>query len=108
MSGGSFATVLDLRDAYGSSWFLTGSSRILSPAPNSAPPSTLPLVTKLFGYRNVPQLGTLTTSFVGPGNEAVVHRSSALNPSLYGALFTFREYIPMSNMFSAILVHFLT
>ncbi|KAH7407494.1 hypothetical protein BKA64DRAFT_705903 [Cadophora sp. MPI-SDFR-AT-0126] len=106
MSGGSFASVLALREAYGSSWFLWGNSWILSS--KSAPPSTLPWTTWLVGYRNVPNLGILTTSFVGPGNEAVVHRSYDLNPSLYGPYFKFREYVPAASILDAVTLHTLT
>ncbi|PBP20567.1 NAD-dependent epimerase/dehydratase [Diplocarpon rosae] len=108
MSGGSLASVLDIREKYGSLWFLWGSPRILSPNPKVTTKSTLPWLTKLFGYRFVPELGILTTSFVGPGNEAVVYRSAGRNPSLYGSSFAFREHIPVPSVSAAVSTHVLT
>jgi short subunit dehydrogenase-like uncharacterized protein len=107
MSGGSLASVIAVREKYGSSWFLSGDSSILSPNLKQRR-TTTSCLTRIFGYRHVPGLGMLTTSFVSPGNESVVLRSAALDPSLYGPNFNYSEYLPASNIFAAILIHILT
>ncbi|PLB50814.1 hypothetical protein P170DRAFT_355574 [Aspergillus steynii IBT 23096] len=110
MTGGSLTTVLDVFSTYGTSWFLCPSPSILSPKPQVSPRTIPkePLVTRLFGYRHSPELGHLTTSFNGSGNEAIVYRSASQNPNLYGASFQFKEYLPAPGVFGAILIHFLT
>ncbi|KAF8858952.1 hypothetical protein BDZ45DRAFT_673689 [Acephala macrosclerotiorum] len=79
MSGGSLASVLAVREKYGSSWFLSGNSSILSSDPKR-PQTTTPWFTRILGYRFILSFGTLTTSFVGPGNASIVHTTST-NPT---------------------------
>ncbi|KAF2495603.1 hypothetical protein BU16DRAFT_572844 [Lophium mytilinum] len=107
MSGGSFTTVLSVMETYGVAWFLFGSPWAMSPSPKPAADTT-PLLRRLFGYRFVPGLGALTTSFVAVSNESVVHRSAGLRPEVYGPEFRFHEYMPVPNVFAAVFVHLLT
>jgi short subunit dehydrogenase-like uncharacterized protein len=65
-------------------------------------------MTRIFGYRFTPGLGSLATSFTGPGNGAIVYRSYSQNPKLYGPNFHFEEYIPVAGFWSAVLVHLFT
>ncbi|KAJ5437536.1 Saccharopine dehydrogenase / Homospermidine synthase [Penicillium cf. griseofulvum] len=106
MSAGSLNTVLDTFETYGSGWYLYGDSSILS-APISKQTKT-PWITRLFGYRHTQELGSLATSFTGPGNQAVVYRSAAQNPGLYGPDFQFEEYLPVNGVLAAVFVHLLT
>jgi len=103
MSGGSFNTVLDLMETYGISWFLFGDS-----GTHSTNKTLRSWTERVFGYRHHPSLGTLTTSFVAPSNATIVNRSSQLNPQLYGPSFSYAEYMPASNLFSAMLIHLVT
>src|SRR6187402_1159449 len=106
MSKGSFTTLMDVRDAYGSYWFLFGDSWTLSLKPSLK--FNQSWATRLLGYRNVPGLGILTTSFVAPGNESVVQRSASLSPELYGPNFAYHEYLPVANFITAVMVHIVT
>lgn len=108
MSGGSATTVLDSVATYGPWWYLFGDSWVLAflLRPTSIPRP--PWITRLFGYRSVPGLGIVTTSFTGPGNESIVHRSYSQNPDLYGPSFNYQEHIPAGGFGSAFFVHFLT
>ncbi|KAL4821963.1 hypothetical protein BDW67DRAFT_171983 [Aspergillus spinulosporus] len=42
--------------------------------------------------------GPLTTSFAGPGNDSIVHRSAAQHPKLYDDVFHDKEYLPATAM----------
>ncbi|KAL2814886.1 Saccharopine dehydrogenase-domain-containing protein [Aspergillus cavernicola] len=109
MSAGSLTTVLDSLATYGPSWYLSGNPWILSPSsqkPKSTP--SPPLLTRLFGYRSAPGLGGLSTSFTGPGNSSIVHRSASQNPNLYGPTFHYSEYLPAASITSAFLIHLVT
>ncbi|KAJ5962855.1 hypothetical protein N7501_007796 [Penicillium viridicatum] len=107
MSAGSLNTVLDTFETYGSGWYLFGDSSILSP-PLHRKAEKAPWIARLLGYRYIQELGALATSFTGPGNQAVVYRSAAHKPDLYGPDFHFEEYLPANGVVSAIFVHFLT
>ncbi|PYH88160.1 hypothetical protein BO71DRAFT_147379 [Aspergillus ellipticus CBS 707.79] len=105
MTAGSITTVLDLFATYGSKWYLWGDSWILSTLrPNIIPKP--PWMTRLFGYRRINGLGPLSTSFAGPGNEAMVHRSASQWPDLYGPGFHYEEYLPVDGIFA--ILHWLT
>ncbi|KAL4733630.1 hypothetical protein BDV11DRAFT_213611 [Aspergillus similis] len=111
MSPGSLTTVLDSLATWGAAWYLSGNSGswVLTPGTQrtrSVPRS--PLLSRLLGYRFSPVLGPLTTSFAGPGNASIVHRSAAQNPELYGDVFHYEEYLPATGMWNAILVHCFT
>ncbi|CAI7601974.1 unnamed protein product [Penicillium glandicola] len=107
MSAGSLNTVLDTFETYGSGWYLYGDSSILSPRLQRNPQKA-PWIARFFGYRRTQELGSLTTSFTGPGNQAVVYRSVSQKPDLYGPDFHFEEYLPANGVPSAVFVHFLT
>ena len=107
MSAGSLNTVLDTFETYGSGWYLFGDSSILSP-PLHRKAEKAPWIARLLGYRYIQELGALATSFTGPGNQAVVYRSAAHKPDLYGPGFHFEEYLPANGVVSAVFVHFLT
>ncbi|KAL4908367.1 hypothetical protein BDW74DRAFT_175055 [Aspergillus multicolor] len=113
MSTGSLTTVLNSIETWGPGWYLSGDPWVLSdPAQKSAtgavskPRSSL--FSRLLSYRNVPILGPLATSFTGPGNASVVHRSASKNPPLYGSNFYYEEYLPASSAVSAYMIHLLT
>ncbi|KAJ5375700.1 Saccharopine dehydrogenase / Homospermidine synthase [Penicillium concentricum] len=106
MSAGSLNTVLDTFETYGSSWYLYGDSSILS-APFRKQTKT-PWIARVFGYRYTQELGSLATSFTGPGNQAVVYRSASQNPDLYGPDFHFEEYLPANDVMAAVFVHLIT
>lgn len=65
-------------------------------------------VTKIFGLRFVPQLGTLTTSPFGTPNTAIVQRSWGLldGGDLYGSNFNYEEYMRVSSGVIGVGVHF--
>ncbi|KAJ5822550.1 Saccharopine dehydrogenase / Homospermidine synthase [Penicillium robsamsonii] len=106
MSAGSLNTVLDTFETYGSGWYLYGDSSILS-APFRKETNTS-WISRVFGYRYTLELGSLATSFTGPGNQAVVYRSASQNPDLYGPDFHFEEYLPANGAMAAVFVHLLT
>ncbi|KGO49062.1 Saccharopine dehydrogenase / Homospermidine synthase [Penicillium expansum] len=107
MSAGSLNTVLDTFETYGSGWYLSGDSSILSPPPQRMTYKA-PWIARVFGYRYAQELGALATSFTGPGNQAVVYRSASQKPDLYGPDFHFEEYLPATGVLSAVFVHLLT
>ncbi|KAK2760403.1 hypothetical protein FQN54_002473 [Arachnomyces sp. PD_36] len=108
MSSGSFNTVLDSVETYGPWWYLSRDSWILSLRSKPRRVQRKPWVTRLFGYRYAPELGSLTTSFTASGNESIVHRSSSQSPEIYGPNFHFNEYTPAKGFVSAFIVHILT
>ncbi|KAL4964989.1 uncharacterized protein BDV14DRAFT_208862 [Aspergillus stella-maris] len=110
MSPGSLTTVLDSLETWGPSWYLSGDSRVLSSSnePDVSRKPKASLASRVLGYRSVSDLGVLTTSFIGPGNASVVHRSATQNPELYGSSFHYEEYIPATGVVSAIFIHFFT
>lgn len=82
----------------------------LSPTPGPKPTESPSLVQRFFGIRNVPDLGTLTTSFSAGANRAIVHRTWGLmggSSSFYGPRFHFNEYMKVRNVFIGAAVHFL-
>jgi short subunit dehydrogenase-like uncharacterized protein len=94
---------------YGISWILLGNLWSLTQAPRAAnAPSTTPFLSHIFGYRNIPGLGTLTTTFFAICNESIVHRSAALLSEIYGPNFLLHEFLPVAKFFAAVLFHFLT
>lgn len=109
MSGGSLNTVFSLVSTYGIAWIFPGDPWSLTPLDKSpSTTSTSTLLSRAFGWRYIHGLGTCTTSFLAICNESIAHRSAALMPSIYGADFHFHEFLPVSNAFAAVFVHFLT
>lgn len=108
-SGGTLATVLGLSDQYS----LREIGESLSPwalSPVRGPKSIKSLVTKIFGLRFVPQLGTLTTSLFGASNTAIVQRSWGLldGGNLYGSNFNYEEYRRVGSRVIGVGIHFAT
>ncbi len=110
-SGGTLATLLSILDSYSLRDFANSLKPwALSPTPGSKPTESPSLVQRLFGICNVPDLGTLTTSFSGSANRAIVHRTWGLmggSSSVYGPKFHFNEYMGVRNVFIGAAVHFL-
>ncbi|KAG7146567.1 putative trans-acting enoyl reductase like protein, partial [Verticillium longisporum] len=111
-SGGTLATVLTLLDNF-SMQEVKASFRpyALSPIPNpTRAPSRDTILTKIFGARHVPELGTVTTSLAGTTDAAIVQRSWGLHTSLneqesYGPNFSFKEYFRVRNLLHGVFVH---
>ena len=108
-SGGTLATILGILDAY-SLKEVSAATRpwAMSPIPRPLSRNPDPLFTRLFGIRQVPSLGTLTTSIAGPTNRAIVQRSWGLlnEGKYYGPKFQYSEYLSVRNTLVGILVHF--
>ncbi|KAH0335256.1 hypothetical protein KCU81_g9117, partial [Aureobasidium melanogenum] len=109
-SGGTLATVMMLFDKYSISE-TTEAMKPWSLCPTTPPRSSLEgptLFQRLFGVRQVRDLGTLSTSIQGATDTTIVHRSWGLfeNGNLYGPKFRFSPYMHVRNMFTGILVHF--
>ncbi|KAM0276769.1 hypothetical protein ACHAQH_006418 [Verticillium albo-atrum] len=111
-SGGTLATVLTLLDNF-SMQEVQASFKpyAISPIPNPTKvPSRDTILTKLFGARHVPELGTVTTSLAGTTDTAIVQRSWGLHTSLneeesYGPNFSFKEYFRVRNLLHGAFVH---
>lgn len=106
-SGGTLATALGIFDKYSLSEVRTALDPFsLSSAPPPEKSSRRSLVSRLLGPFSYPGLGILTTSVGAAPNVAIVHRSSALMPQLYGKNFRFKEYLRVSNYATGVLIHF--
>ena len=108
-SGGTIATALGLLDHYSLKEVAKSAGTwASSPVPRKEPKDGPSLLSKLFGVRTVPGLGTLTTSFSAAPNVATVQRSWGLleGGRLYGPNFTFHEYMSVPNTAVAIAAHF--
>lgn len=108
-SGGTLATVLGMIDHYGLKGIAkAASSWATSPVPGPKPKTSPPLVSKIFGIRCVPGLGTLTTSVSAGPNVATVQRSWGLldDGRMYGPWFSYHEYAAVRNVAVGIVVHF--
>ena len=110
-SGGTVATILTVLDTYGAK----GVTRAMKPwalSPVAGPKSRAnqSWMTKIFGVRSVPDLGTLTTSFGASPNVAIVQRSWGLLDSgsgkQYGENFQYSEYMKIPSVFLGAAVHF--
>ena len=109
-SGGSVATALGILDRYSLKEVAksAGGTWATSPIPRTGPEDGPSLISKLFGVRKVPGLGTLTTSISAGPNVATVQRSWGLleGGKLYGPNFTYHEYLSVRNTAVAVIVHF--
>ena len=111
MSAGSLNTVMSLMSSYGTHWIWPGNPWSLTATPTSHHQShsrAPSLLSALFGYKNIPHLGIVTTSFLAICNESIAHRSASLLPEIYGPQFQQHEYLPAANFFAAAFVQFLT
>ena len=75
---------------------------ILSPKPGPKHPP-VSILTKLFGFRSVPDLGLMTTSLLGATNAPLVERSGGLLD--YGSKFRYGEFISVRNRLFGAAVH---
>ena len=103
-SGGTSQTVLSLLDKY--SWKEIGAANktwALSPVRGAR----YSKATNIVGTRNVPELGTLTTSFFATTNRGIVHRSWGLigGGKVYGPKFHYSEYMAVRNIIIGIFVN---
>ena len=108
-SGGTLATILSLMNHYSLKQIGKSSgSWVTSPIPGPKTQSTESWVSKFFGARFVPGLGTLTTSISAAPNIAVVQRSWGLldGGKLYGSRFQYHEYMRVRNSIVGIFLHF--
>lgn len=108
-SGGTLNTVLSLMDT----WSLKDIAA--AHAPGGISPIPVPkaqpyksIVTKIFGFRSVSDLGILTSSLGGTADRPIVYRSWALlgGDKTYGPNFHFSEYMKARNYLGAIAIHF--
>ena len=109
-SGGTVATALGLLDHYSLKEVAKSAGTwASSPVPRIGPEDGPSLLSKIFGVRKVPGLGTLTTSLAASPNVATVQRSWGLLDSgkLYGPNFTYHEYLGVRNTAIAVAVHFI-
>lgn len=111
-SGGTLMTILSILDTY-SIRTVTASMRDYAMLPEGvaakppAPPK-LSLLTRLFGVRQVPDLGTLTTAISGNADRVIVQRSWGLHgghDSLYGPNFYFSPYMRVRNVLLGVATH---
>ncbi|KAJ5712621.1 hypothetical protein N7493_009089 [Penicillium malachiteum] len=106
-SGGSLNTVLSIFD------WLPLCDLVKSMGPfsltGSGPLKHVPsdsIITKIFGVRSIPDLGTLATSPTGTADMAIVYRSSTLMPELYGNRFVFHQLLYVRNFLVGLMFHF--
>ncbi len=101
-SGGTFATIFAVTSKYPFSQLLGSMSPSAIAAGPIAKqlPSSLP--TRLTGVRNVPDLGTLTTSLQGGADKPIVYRSSTLLKEIYGSNFHFSPWVTVRNAFMGV------
>jgi len=71
-------------------------------------PNSAPILSRILGYRELPDLGTVTTSFLAICNESIAHRSASLMPEVYGPKFHLHEFLPAPGFLGAAFVHLLT
>ncbi|KAL8903287.1 MAG: hypothetical protein Q9207_004029 [Kuettlingeria erythrocarpa] len=110
-SGGSLATVLGLFEHYSSSEVTRSLAPwALSPIAGPKPSSQAPFSTRVFGVRQEPNLGTLTTAITAPPNVAIVERTWGLlgGPNSYGPNFQYHEYMRAKNWLAGVIIHFAT
>lgn len=104
-SGGTSHTVLTIIETYPLSHLAKSMApKALCPiAPPKGKPSTNSFLSKLLGYRSVPDLGVLTSSLQAGSDIGIVYRSWGLFDSgnFYGSNFTFSEFMRARNPFTA-------
>ncbi|KAL9603475.1 MAG: hypothetical protein Q9219_001162 [cf. Caloplaca sp. 3 TL-2023] len=108
-SGGTLATVVGILDHYSLGELAKASAPwALSPIAKTSSSTQVPLMTRLFGVRKQPHLGTLTTSMSAGPNVAIVQRTWGLlgGPEGYGKNFEYHEYMRVKNSLAGIILHF--
>jgi len=111
VSGGTANTAITLVEAYPLK-FLAEAMKpyALSPVP---PPKKSPsesLLTKLLGWRRIPDLGILTDSPQAGSDIPIVNRSWGLftNGDFYGQNFSFKEWLRVKSGLMGTVVHYVT
>ena len=107
-SGGTLATMISLFNHYSKEDIQNILPPFsLSPVPRKELYDARSPITKYLGVRQEPQLGTLTSSPLGPGDTVLVHRSWGLldDGLLYGNKFFFSSHLRAKNVFTAALFH---
>ncbi|EMC98907.1 hypothetical protein BAUCODRAFT_103474 [Baudoinia panamericana UAMH 10762] len=108
-SGGTLATVLTLFDSYSLNHLAkTGNPWSMSPVqPSALQMRSRPLIERITGVRDIPDLGTLTDSLQGPSDTPIVHRSWGLHDKgkLYGSKFQFNAYQRIGNALYGFGIH---
>ncbi|KAH7419616.1 Saccharopine dehydrogenase-domain-containing protein [Cadophora sp. MPI-SDFR-AT-0126] len=108
-SGGTLNSVLSLMDTWSLKDIATAHEPgSLSPIPVPKAQSYKSIVTKIFGFRSVSDLGILTSSLGGTADRPIIYRSWALlgGDKTYGPNFHFSEYMKARNYLGAIAIHF--
>ncbi|KAF4996540.1 hypothetical protein FDECE_12392 [Fusarium decemcellulare] len=115
-SGGTLSTALNLWDVFSIQEVREASSPYAqSPIPHKEPARPKDsILQKIFGVRNVPNLGLMTTSAMGSTDVAVVERTWGLlsetasrRQEFYGPNFTWAEYMKARNWLHGIFTHWL-
>ena len=102
-SGGTLATMMAIFDVFGPGTIGKSTQQwALSPRPGPKH-SPAPLLRRLFGVRNDPDLGLVTTSLFGATDAPIVERSSGLLN--YGPQFRYAEFSSVSNRFFGAAMH---
>lgn len=77
----------------------------LSPVPGPKVGASKPITQRLLGFRDVPDLGILTTSFSGMTDIPIVQRSWGLHGN-YGPNFQVTEMMKARNYLKAVMIHY--
>lgn len=112
-SGGTLATALGILDHYSLGYVLASSQPgCICPTPLAQPTYVPSILTRLTGVRQVPDLGTLTTSLTAAADSTLVYRSwgllgaaAELGTASYGPRFQFSSHMTVRNTFLGLLVH---
>lgn len=108
-SGGTAATALGILDHYSiRDVAKSAGTWASSPVPRTGEEDGPSLLSKIFGVRTIPGLGTMTSSISAGPNVATVQRSWGLleGGKLYGPKFTFHEYMGVRNIAIGVVAHF--
>ena len=108
LSGGTALTILTVLDTFSISEIMSAMKpySLASKKPAAASPSP-PLLTRLFGVRKIPELGTLTTAVAGTANALIVQRTWSLmdDGDFYGQTFSYEELMRVSSTIKGVAAH---
>ncbi|CAH0026888.1 unnamed protein product [Clonostachys rhizophaga] len=114
-SGGTIASVLNVFETFSLKELQAATKPYAcSPVPREGQGRFQPgIMARIFGSRNIPDLGTVTTSPAGSTDAFIVERTWGLlsaTPSrkaeFYGPNFTFEEYLRVRNWIQGVALHF--
>ena len=108
VSGGTALTILSILDSFSISELQSSMKPYSLAATKPSTPSRSPsFLTRLFGVRKVPELGTLTTGVTGSTNAAIVQRTWSLmdNGDFYGQNFRYDELMRVSSVVAGAAIH---